>query len=58
MPDYRLSRKLFVQRWNAKPVKVIKLLLSSLGIDKAEWLEDIQKGSCPLKSFFGHSRGK
>ena len=24
MPDYRLSRKLFVQRWNAKPVRVDK----------------------------------
>ena len=23
------------------------------GLDKAEWLEDIRKGSCSLKSFFG-----
>ena len=26
---------------------------SSLGLDKAEWLEDIRKGSCSLKSFLG-----
>ena len=26
-------------------------LFSSLGLDKAEWLEDIRKGSCSLKSF-------
>ena len=32
-------------------------LLSSLG--KAEWLEDIRKGSCPLRSFLGiYSREK
>ena len=28
-------------------------LFSSLGLDKAEWLEDIQNGSCSLKSFLG-----
>ena len=28
-------------------------MLSSLGLDKAEWLEDIRKGSCSLKSFLG-----
>ena len=32
-------------------VKVVDNLFSSLGLDKAEWLEDIQKGSCSLKSF-------
>ena len=26
---------------------------ASLGLDKAEWLEDIRKGSCSLKSFLG-----
>ena len=27
------------------------LIISSLGLDKAEWLEDIQKGECSLKGF-------
>ena len=30
--------------------KVVDNLFSSLGLDKAEWLEDIQKGNC---CFFG-----
>ena len=33
--------------------KVVENLFSSLGLDKAEWLEDIRKGSCSLKSFLG-----
>ena len=33
--------------------KVVDNLFSSLGLDKAEWLEDIRKGSCSLKSFLG-----
>ena len=33
--------------------KVVDNLFSSLGLDKAEWLEDIQKGSCSLKRFLG-----
>ena len=33
--------------------KVVNHLFSSLGLDKAEWLEDIRKGSCSLKSFLG-----
>ena len=33
--------------------KVVDHLFSSLGLDKAEWLEDIRKGSCSLKSFLG-----
>ena len=49
------SRKLFVQEWNVKPrrgrqrkrwCKVVDNLFSSLGLDKAERLEDIRKGSC------------
>ena len=60
MPEHRYSRKLFVQEWNVKPhrgrqrkywCKVVDNLFSSLGLDKAEWLEDIRKGSCSLKSF-------
>ena len=55
MPEHRYSRKLFVQEWNVKPrrgrqrkywCKVVDHLFSSLGLDKAEWLEDIRKGSC------------
>ena len=62
MPEHRYSRKLFVQEWNVKPrrgrqrkywCKVVDNLFSSLGLDKAEWLEDIRKGSCSLKSFLG-----
>ena len=56
MPEHRYSRKLFVQEWNVKPrrrkywCKVVDNLFSSLGLDKAEWLEDI---ICSLKSFLG-----
>ena len=55
MLEHRYSRKLFVQEWNVKPrrgrqrkywCKVVDNLFSSLGLDKAEWLEDIRKGSC------------
>ena len=62
MPEHRYSRKVFVQEWNVKPrrgrhrtywCKVVDNLFSSLGLDKAEWLEDIRKGSCSLKSFLG-----
>ena len=62
MPEHRYSRKLFVQELNVKPrrgrqrkfwCKVVDHLFSSLGLDKAEWLEDIRKGSCSLKSFLG-----
>ena len=62
LPEHRYSRKLFVQEWNVKPrrgrqrkfwCKVVDNLFSSLGLDKAEWLEDIRKGSYTLKSFLG-----
>ena len=36
--------------------KFVDHLFSSLGLDKAEWLEDIRKGSCSLKSFLGVER--
>ena len=50
-----------MQQWNVKPrrgrqrkywCKVVDNLFSSLGLDKAEWLEDIRKGSCS-HSFLG-----
>ena len=56
MPEHRYSRKLFVQvkrRQRKYWCKVVDHLFSSLGLDKAEWLEDIRKGSCSLKSFLG-----
>ena len=59
MPEHRYSRKLFVQEWNVKPRRGrqkkywCNVVFSSLGLDKAEWLEDIRKGSCSLKSFLG-----
>ena len=44
------SRKLFVQEWMFSHVGVGKesvgVGFGSLGLDKAEWLEDIRKGSC------------
>ena len=55
MPEHRYSSKLFVQEWNVKPrrgrqrkfwCKVVDTLFSSLGLDKAEWLENIRKGGC------------
>ena len=51
-----------MHEWNVKPCrgrqrkhwrKVVDNLFSSLGLDKAEWLEDIRKGSCSLKNFLG-----
>ena len=60
MPEHRYSRELFVQEWNVKPrrgrqrkywCKVVDNLYSSLGLDKAEWLEDIRKGSCSRASW-------
>ena len=51
-----------MQEWNVKPCrcrqtkyccKVVDNLFSSLGLDKAEWLEDIQKGNCSHRSFLG-----
>ena len=62
MPEHRYSRKLFVQEWNVKPrrgrqrkrcCKVVDNFFFSLGLGKAEWLEDIRKASCSLKSFLG-----
>ena len=46
-----------MQEWNVKPHRgknwctVVDNLFSSLGLDKAEWLEDIRKGSCSLKGY-------
>ena len=46
--------------WNIKPHRgfqrkswnrVVDVLFSPLDVDKAEWLEGIQKGECSLKGF-------
>ena len=56
----RYPHKLFWQIWNIKPLrgrqrkswrKVVDDLFSSLDLDKADWVEDIQKGKCSLKGF-------
>ena len=61
MSGERYPRKLFNLEWNTKPCKgrqrkcwsrIIDDLFSSLGIDKAEWLEDIRKGDCSCREFF------
>ena len=60
MPGNRYPKKLFNPEWNFKPrsgrqrkcwSKVIDDLFSSLGLDKAEWLHDIQNGDCTMKGF-------
>ena len=60
MEDDRYPHKLFRQISNIKPrrgrqrkswSRVVDDLFSSLDLDKAEWVEDIQKGECSLKGF-------
>ena len=60
MEDDRYPHKLFRQIWNIKSrrgrqrkswSRVVDDLFSSLDLDKAEWVEGIQKGECSLKGF-------
>ena len=60
LPGNRYPKKLFNQEWNFKPRRgrqrkcwseVIDDLFSSLGLDKAEWLRDIQNEDCSMKGF-------
>ena len=60
MEGDRYPHKLFRQIWNIKPCRgrqrkswsrVVDDLFSSLDLDKAEWVEYIQKGECSLKGF-------
>ena len=60
MEGNRYPQKLFRQVWNIKPrrgrqrkswSRVVDDLFSSLDLDKAEWVEGIQKGECSLKGF-------
>ena len=52
MPQHRYPKQLFSQEWNVKPCrgrqrknwgKVIDDIFLSLGLDKCEWLEDIER---------------
>ena len=52
MPQHRYPKQLFNQEWNVKPRrgrqrktwgKVIDDIFLSLGLDKCEWLEDIER---------------
>ena len=62
MEDDRYPHIIFWQIWNIKPCRglghqrkswsrVVDDIFSSLDLDKAEWVEDIQKGECSLKGF-------
>ena len=60
MPEDRFPEQLFSQEWNIKQRRgrqrktwgrVIDDLFVSLGLDKAEWLEDIERGESSLASF-------
>ena len=57
MPGNRYPKKLFNQEWTFRGrqrkcwCRVVNDLFSTLGLDKAEWLQDIQSGECSLKVF-------
>ena len=61
MPEDRFPKQLFSQEWDQKLrrgkqrktwVRVIDGLFVSLGLDKPEWLEDIERGESSLASTF------
>ena len=60
MPQDRYPKQLFSQEWNVKPRrgrqrkswgKVIDDIFLSLGLDKCEWLEDIEREDSSLSAF-------
>ena len=60
MPQDRYPKQLFSQEWNVKPRKgrqrkswgkVIDDIFLSLGLDKCEWLEDIEREDSSLATF-------
>ena len=60
MPQDRYPKQLFSQEWNVKPRrgrqrktwgKVIDDIFLSLGLDKCEWLEDIEREDSSLAAF-------
>ena len=46
--DPPTQRTINVHRQRKYWCKVVDILFSSLGLDEAEWLEDIPKGNCSL----------
>ena len=60
MPQDRYPKQLFSQEWNVKPHRgrqrktwgiVINDIFLSLGLDKCEWLEDIEREDSLLATF-------
>ena len=60
MPEDRFPKQLFSQEWDQQPCRgrqtrtwgiVIDDLFVSLGFDKAEWLEDIERGESSIASY-------
>ena len=60
LPEDRYPKQLFNQEWNIKPrrgrhrkvrSRMVNDLFKSLGIDKSEWLEDIERGDSSSASF-------
>ena len=57
MSEDRYPRRVFSQDWDAKPrrgrqwSRLVDNLFGSLDLDKAEWLDEIEKGDSSLKAF-------
>ena len=60
MSEDRYPRRVFSQDWDAKPrrgrqrkvwSRLVPNLFGSLDLDKAEWLDEIEKGDSSLKAF-------
>ena len=57
MPEDRFPKQLFSQEWDQKPRRGRqrkawgRVIDESLGLDKAEWLEDIERGESSLASY-------
>ena len=60
MPEGRFPKELFSQEWKTKlhrgrqrktQCRVINDVIVSLGLDKAEWLEDIERGESSSASY-------
>ena len=57
MPQDKYTKQLFSQEWNVKPHRGRqrktwgKVIFLSLGLDKCEWLEDIEREDSSLASF-------
>ena len=60
MSEDRYPRRVFSQDWDAKPCRgrqrkvwsrLVDNLFGSLDLDKAEWLDEIEKGDSSLKAF-------